>query len=176
MVNPGSLGLIAFGMTTLLVSLHNLGLFAIDSVILSMAICIGGFAQVVAGLLEFKSKNVIGANAFTFFGLFWIAFAIIGTDVLSSPAEPMALASFYAIWGLYTLIFVVALLKKSILSRIIFTSVMILFFVLAAIQLSDLEFLPYLAGALGLIAGGAAMYDGAGIIINEVHEKEVLPR
>ncbi|MFA6952734.1 MAG: acetate uptake transporter, partial [Candidatus Methanomethylophilaceae archaeon] len=52
--NPAPLGLIAFGMTTVLLSLHNLGLYPADSAIMSMGIFYGGLAQVIAGIFEFK--------------------------------------------------------------------------------------------------------------------------
>ncbi|WP_323116821.1 acetate uptake transporter, partial [Klebsiella variicola] len=50
--NPGPLGLLGFGMTTILLNVHNAGFFPMASVILSMGIFYGGIAQVIAGLFE----------------------------------------------------------------------------------------------------------------------------
>ncbi|MCL2295888.1 MAG: acetate uptake transporter, partial [Methanomassiliicoccaceae archaeon] len=70
--NPAPLGLLAFGMTTVLLNLHNLGLYGLDSTILTMGIFYGGLAQVVAGIFEFKKGNTFGATAFTSYGFFWL--------------------------------------------------------------------------------------------------------
>ncbi|WP_368897548.1 acetate uptake transporter, partial [Morganella morganii] len=47
--NPGPLGLLGFGMTTILLNVHNAGFFPMASVILSMGVFYGGIAQVIAG-------------------------------------------------------------------------------------------------------------------------------
>ncbi|MGY3113575.1 succinate-acetate transporter protein [Pantoea eucalypti] len=57
LANPAPLGLMGFGMTTILLNLHNTGLFALDVAILAMGIFYGGIAQVLAGLLEFKKND-----------------------------------------------------------------------------------------------------------------------
>lgn len=54
LANPGPLGLMGFGMTTILLNLHNAGFFPLSSIILSMGIFYGGIAQILAGLLEYK--------------------------------------------------------------------------------------------------------------------------
>lgn len=50
--NPAPLGLMGFGMTTVLLNLHNAGLFKLGTMILDMGICYGGVAQVIAGIME----------------------------------------------------------------------------------------------------------------------------
>ena len=55
--NPAPLGLLAFGMTTVLLNLHNAGLFEMNSMILAMGIFYGGLAQIIAGVLESKKNN-----------------------------------------------------------------------------------------------------------------------
>jgi succinate-acetate transporter protein len=68
--NPAPLGLMAFGITTVLLNLHNAGLFGMNSMILAMAVFYGGLAQVVVSLQEYKKGNVFGATAFASYGLF----------------------------------------------------------------------------------------------------------
>ena len=72
--NPAALGLMAFGITTVLLNLHNAGLFGMNTMILSMAVFYGGLAQVVVALQEYKKNNVFGATAFASYGLFWLSF------------------------------------------------------------------------------------------------------
>ena len=71
--NPAPLGLCAFGMTTVLLNLHNSGVFELNSMILAMGIFYGGLAQVVAGIIEAKKNNTFGLTAFTSYGFFWLS-------------------------------------------------------------------------------------------------------
>ena len=49
--NPAPLGLTGFGLTTLLLNLHNVGLFPLDTMIMAMGLFVGGMLQVIAGKL-----------------------------------------------------------------------------------------------------------------------------
>ena len=62
--NPGPLGLMAFGMTTVLLNFHNAGFYGLGTMILAMGIFYGGLAQVIAGIMEFKKGNTFGTTAF----------------------------------------------------------------------------------------------------------------
>jgi uncharacterized protein len=68
--NPAPLGLMGFGMTTVLLNLHNAGCFELSSMILAMGICYGGLAQVIAGIMEWKKNNTFAATAFISYGFF----------------------------------------------------------------------------------------------------------
>ncbi|MGA9030843.1 MAG: acetate uptake transporter, partial [Methanoregula sp.] len=63
--NPAPLGLLGFGMTTVLLNLHNAGFIELGSMILAMGIFYGGLAQIIAGIQEWKKNNTFGATAFT---------------------------------------------------------------------------------------------------------------
>ena len=71
--NPAPLGLAAFGMTTILLNLHNAGLFALGSMILAMGIFYGGIAQIIVGIMEWKKGSTFGTIAFLSYGLFWLS-------------------------------------------------------------------------------------------------------
>ena len=75
--NPAPLGLLGFGMTTVLLNLHNAGFFELNSMILAMGICYGGLAQVIAGSMEWKKGNTFAATAFISYGLFWLSFVTL---------------------------------------------------------------------------------------------------
>ena len=79
--NPAPLGLLGFGMTTVLLSLHNAGVTPLDGVTLMMGIFCGGIAQVIAGILEYGNGNTFGTVAFTLYGIFWLALVGIKTDL-----------------------------------------------------------------------------------------------
>ena len=61
-----------FGMTTVLLNMHNAGWFELGSMILAMGIFYGGVAQIIAGIMEWKKGNTFGTTAFTSYGLFWL--------------------------------------------------------------------------------------------------------
>jgi len=100
--NVGPLGLMGFGMTTVLLNIHNAGFFPLGSMILAMGLCYGGFAQIIAGILEFKKGNTFGVTAFTSYGLFWcsLVFILVFKDLPATPAKYMAW--YFFMWGLFT--------------------------------------------------------------------------
>src|SRR5512141_1141593 len=71
--NPAPLGLLGFGMTTVLLNIHNAGFFGLGSMILGMGAFYGGIAQIIAGVMEWKKGNTFGTTAFTSYGLFWLS-------------------------------------------------------------------------------------------------------
>ena len=100
--NPAPLGLMGFGMTTVLLNLHNAGAFGMNSMILAMGLLFGGLAQVIAGLMEYKKGNTFGTTAFTSYGFFWIALVgllVLPSMGLGSATDKVALAYFLALWG-----------------------------------------------------------------------------
>jgi succinate-acetate transporter protein len=68
--NPAPLGLLGFGMTTILLNIHNTGYYGLSATILAMGIFYGGLAQIIAGIMEWKKNNTFGTVAFTSYGLF----------------------------------------------------------------------------------------------------------
>ena len=77
LANPAPLGLMGFGMTTVLLNLSNAGYFATDSTVLALGIFFGGIAQIIAGCLEFRKGNTFGMTAFLSYGLFWESFVAV---------------------------------------------------------------------------------------------------
>lgn len=82
--NPAPLGLLGFGMTTVLLSLHNAGALPLDDVTLAMGVFCGGFAQIVAGIMEYRNGNTFGTVAFTLYGVFWLALIAIKTGIFGA--------------------------------------------------------------------------------------------
>lgn len=68
--NPSPLGLLGFGMTTVLLNIHNAGFIPMSAMILAMGIFYGGIGQVIAGIMEWKKNNTFGTTAFTSYGFF----------------------------------------------------------------------------------------------------------
>src|SRR5690242_8935790 len=86
--DPAPLGLLGFGMTTVLLNLHNAGLFELNSMILAMGLCYGGAAQIVAGLMEWKKGNTFGTTAFLSYGFFWWSLVLLVMLPIKGNAVP----------------------------------------------------------------------------------------
>ncbi len=103
--NPAPLGLLAFGLTTVLLNLHNAGIFEMNSMILAMGIFYGGIAQIVAGIMEAKKNNTFGFTAFVSYGFFWLT--LVGLIVMPklgwiAAASENAMISYLVMWGIFT--------------------------------------------------------------------------
>jgi len=185
LANPAPLGLLGFGLTTVLLNLHNAGLFPLDTMILAMGIFYGGLAQVIVGVMEFKKGNTFGTVAFTSYGLFW--WSLVGlillpktTLGLTAPTN-VALAAYFFMWGLFTLAMFFGTLKKNRALQFVFASLAVLFFLLVARELmnnpvlfGDVTF-NTIVGIEGVICGLSAVYLGLAEVLNETIGKTVLP-
>lgn len=176
--NPAPLGLMGFGLTTILLNLHNIGLFGLGSTILSMGIFYGGIAQIIAGIMEWKKKNTFGTVAFISYGFFWITLVGIITFPKFGFAEApdaAAMASFLFFWGFFTLILFVGTFKMNRIMVGIFGSLTILFFLLAVGDITGSHLIKTIAGYEGVLCGLLAVYAGAAQILNEIYGRELLP-
>ncbi len=176
--NPAPLGLLGFGMTTVLLNLHNSGLFGLSAGILAMGIFYGGLAQVIAGCMEWKKGNTFGTTAFTSYGFFWLS--LVGIWVmpklgLCDAPDALAMASYLIIWGIFTFILFIGTFKSNFISKFVFGSLTVLFFLLAAAKITGNETIELIAGIEGIICGLSAIYDGAAQIINNTYNKIILP-
>jgi succinate-acetate transporter protein len=176
--NPAPLGLLAFGMTTVLLNLHNAGCYELNSMILAMGLCYGGAAQVIAGVLEWKKNNTFGTTAFCSYGFFWlslVAMIVLPKLGWAAPTSATAKAAYLAVWGLFTAGLFVGTLRLNRALQVIFASLTILFFLLAIGDITENAGLLRFAGFEGLFCGAAAMYAGLAQVLNEVYGKTILP-
>ncbi len=176
--NPAPLGLLGFGLTTVLLNLHNAGFFALDSMILAMGIFYGGIAQIIAGIMEWRKNNTFGTTAFTSYGLFWLSFGgllILPKVGLAEAANATAMGYYLFIWGLFTAVMFIATLKLNRVLQFVFASLALLFFLLAIGDWTGSALLKTIAGYEGVICGGSAIYCGLAQVLNEVYGKEVMP-
>src|SRR6185312_8952027 len=166
LANPAPLGLAGFGLTTVVLSAVNAGLLPREAVpvVVPLAFAYGGVAQIIAGILEFRTGNTFGMVAFTSYGMFWWWFALLQWTVGAGwlkPIPPSAGGFILLMWGVFTgLLWIVSFrLSKAVWS--IFLLLTITFFLLA---LGDFHYalgsLPFsrLGGYLGLLTGLDALF------------------
>jgi len=176
--NPAPLGLLGFGMTTVLLNLHNAGFFELGSMILAMGIFYGGLAQIIAGIMEWKKGNTFGTTAFTSYGLFWLTLVWLIVAPKLGIAEATtngAMAAYLFMWGLFTFVMFIGTLRLNRALQVVFLSLAILFWLLAAKDLSGSAALGKIAGYEGIFCGFSAIYAGLAQVLNECYGKVVLP-
>ena len=176
--NPAPLGLLGFGMTTVLLNLHNAGLCELSSMILAMGIFYGGIAQVIAGILETKKKNTFGATAFISYGFFWlslVALLVMPEIGWSEAPSSGSMVAYLLMWGLFTGCMFVGTLKLTRSLQFIFGSLTLLFVLQALCNATRSPVIRLIAGIEGVICGFSAFYTAMAQVLNEVYQKKLLP-
>ena len=176
--NPAPLGLIAFGLTTVLLNFHNAGFYPLSSMILAMGLAYGGTAQIIASAMEYKNGNTFATVAFGSYGLFWYSFAILlllPKMGLAAAPDAASLAVYLFMWGVFTAVMFIGTLKISRGLQAIFGTLAILFFLLALGEITGNATITLIAGYEGILTGLIAMYVGLAEVINETHGRDVLP-
>jgi len=177
--NPAPLGLMAFGMTTVLLNFHNAGFYGLGSMILAMGFFYGGSAQVIAGIMEWKKGNTFGTLAFISYGFFWLS--LVGLVVMpkmgltAGIGGKMAMTTYLAIWGIFTFGLYIGTLRLNRALQVVFLTLTILFFLLAYSEYANSASIRVIAGYVGIVCGLSAMYTSIAQVLNEIYGKTVLP-
>jgi len=176
--NPAPLGLMGFGMTTVLLNMHNAGWFGLGTMVLAMGIFYGGIAQIIAGIMEWKKGNTFGTTAFTSYGLFWLTLVFL----LLMPKfgwwdkpEETALIAYFFMWGLFTFYMFIGTLKINRALQVVFLSLTVLFWLLAIRDYTGSATIATITGYEGIFCGFTAIYAACAQVLNEVYGRTVLP-
>jgi succinate-acetate transporter protein len=178
LANPAPLGLAGFGITTLLLNVVNADIVSKDAIgmVLPVGLFYGGLAQLLAGMWEAKKNNTFGFTAFSSYGAFWIAFAVMELLVMNGAMQPIpkeGLTVFLVAWGIFTTYMFIGTIRISVALMVLFAALSILFYLLAwGEHNSDIH---KLAGYEGLFTAGVALYASAAQVINEAWGKYMLP-
>lgn len=178
LANPGPLGLMGFGMTTILLNLHNAGFFPLTSVVISMGIFFGGLAQILAGMLEYKKGNTFGLTAFSAYGCFWLSLVgilLLPKLGLAAPTDAVLLGVWLALWGIFTLFMFFGTLRASRALQFVFASLTLLFALLAFGNIAGSQAVLIFAGFEGVVCGASAIYLAMADVLNEQLGRKVLP-
>jgi succinate-acetate transporter protein len=180
LANPAPLGLMGFGMTTVLLNIHNAGFFPVSAVVLAMGIFYGGIAQIIAGIMEFKKGNTFGMTAFISYGSFWLTlvalWVIPGTGAPNGLATPAAYLGWYLLlWGVFTFFMWIGTFGKNRVIQFIFLSLTVLFGLLVARDWTGSALIGKIAGFEGIACGLSAIYLAMAEVLNEARGRTVLP-
>ncbi len=176
--NPAPLGLLGFGMTTVLLNIHNAGFFPLSAMLVGMGMFFGGIGQVLAGLMEWKKGNTFGTTAFTSYGLFWLSLVtiwILPKLELAGAPDPVSMGVYLGIWGLLTFFLFLSTLRLNHALQVVFASLTLLFLLLSYGNLTANADILKVAGFVGIFCGFSAIYAAVAQVTNEVHGFVVLP-
>jgi succinate-acetate transporter protein len=176
--NPAPLGLLGFGMTTVLLNLHNAEIISLSIVIVAMGLALGGAAQIVAGIAELRIGNTFGGTAFTAYGFFWWSLCLIWVNPFKEviPAADATTMGFYLLlWGIFTLFMFFGALTHNRITQIVFLSLTALFFLLAIGDFTGIHGITIFAGYVGIFCGLSAVYSAVGQIVNGEFNKTIFP-
>jgi succinate-acetate transporter protein len=187
LANAAPLGLLGFGLTTVLLNLANAGVFGLNSMILAMGLVYGGLAQIIVGVMEFRRGNTFGTVAFTSYGLFWWSLVALimlpGMPVFGTimSADANAMGAYFLMWAIFSAAMLVGTLKANRALQIVFFCVTVLFFMLS---IREFAANPVLSGSItfntitgieGVICGFSAIYLAVAEVLNEAHQRTLLP-
>jgi len=179
--NPAALGLVGFGMTTVLLSLINAGVLPAggEGVVIPMALAYGGLIQIIAGLMEFKLGNTFGMTAFLSYGAFWWWFALLlifaHTGVIDISQAGPTVGVALLLWGVFTLYLWISTFKLARILFLVFTTLWVTFALLGLGAALATPALTHLGGWLGLVCGTLAIYGSFGMVTNATWGRNVIP-
>jgi succinate-acetate transporter protein len=174
--DPAPLGLAAFALTTFLLSVHNAGWTDGGAAWLGFAFAYGGLAQLLAGMWEFRNRNVFGATAFSTYGAFWIGLGLYVLLAEADSANPLNDLGFillaFAVFNTYMLLW----------STRVTVAVFLVFLTLEATEVvlsigffTETQGIVETGGVIGVVTAAVAWYTSAAGVLNGMAGRSLLP-
>lgn len=180
--DPTTLGLFGLAIVTLVASSQKLGLTDGLSFVLPWAIFLGGIAQIVASIFDFKHKNLFGATAFAAYGLFWLGMAMswfikLGAwgETLASAADPKQLGFVFLGYMVLTIVLTISGLKMSKVMFFLLLLIVVLFLGLALDSFGCGHIWHSVAAYSELAISIVTFYALAASYLNNFFGKKVVP-
>jgi succinate-acetate transporter protein len=184
--DPAPLGLGAFALTTFMLSGHN-ATFIPDILWVGLALFYGGAAQLLAGMWEFRNRNVFGATAFSTYGGFWLGLGItvvllettkIGAG-LAGPDVDNGLAWFLLSFAIFNTYMMLWALRVNVAVFGVFLTLEITEILLAIgffrLAHGGSPWILHAGGWAGIVTAGVAWYTSAAGVVNGMSPRPVLP-
>jgi uncharacterized protein len=184
--DPAPLGLAAFALTTFMLSGHN-ATFIPDVLWVGLALFYGGVAQLLAGMWEFRNRNVFGATAFSTYGGFWLSLGVfvvladatsLGTG-LKGPDVDNGLAWFLLAFAIFNTYMMLWSLRVNAAVFGVFLTLEITEILLAIgffrVAHGGSPWILHAGGWAGIVTAGVAWYTSAAGVINGMSTDPVLP-
>jgi uncharacterized protein len=186
--DPAPLGLAAFALTTFILSGHN-ATFIPDLIWVGAAFFYGGLVQLLAGMWEFRNRNVFGSTAFSTYGGFWMSlgiFVLLATVSKSFGAAleganlPNAVAWFILAFLIFNTYMLLWSTQVSVAVFLVFltleaTEILLVIGNFDAAHGNANNGWVHLGGWVGIATAAVAWYASAAGVINGMKDRHVLP-
>jgi uncharacterized protein len=178
--NSAPLALLAFAVTTFMLSMINAKAVAVGAtpVVLGVALMFGGIAQLIAGIIQLRTGNTFAGVLFAGFGAFWMSFFAIGQWFLKDvPLLQVghALGLFIYAFGIFVAVMLAASLRTNVIVVVALALLVGTFFCLGAGNYGAHTTLIHWGGYLGLAAAACAFYLALAELCEFSYGRSVLP-
>jgi uncharacterized protein len=185
--DPAPLGLAAFALTTFLLSGHNAS-FIPDAIWVGTALFYGGLIQLLAGMWEFRNRNVFGATAFSTYGGFWLSLGVFVTlitvsknfaGLLQGPDVDNSLAWFLLAFAIFNTYMLFWASRVSIAVFLVFLTLEVteILLVIGFFRIANggSEYWLHAGGWAGIVTAAVAWYTSAAGVVNGMSPRAVVP-
>lgn len=175
--NPIPLGLLGYGMSTVLLSFANIGSYPVGGAVLAMGMFFGGVAQAIVAIMLFSKGDSFGVTAFGGYAFLWLSFAFINLGAGNGwwKVSDNEIGAYLLIWAVFTFGLVVASTVAPKVLTIILVLTVVLLGSLGVATLNGNSSLSKFGGYEGVLTGALAVYLAFAFLINEMYGKEMLP-
>ncbi|MFV0519952.1 MAG: acetate uptake transporter [Lachnospirales bacterium] len=181
--DPSALGLFGLAMVTLVASTQKLHITEGTALIIPWAIFLGAFAQIIAGIYDYKKLNIFGATAFLAYGFFWLAVATtwlisggVFGEYLASTSDMNQLG--YAYIG-YLILTIFLTIGATETNKVLLTIFILIDFLFLGLSLSTFNIAPHytklLAGVSEFLIALVSFYGAGANVLNNHFGYEFLP-
>jgi uncharacterized protein len=185
--DPAPLGLAGFALTTFILSGHNAS-FIPDLIWVGPALFYGGLVQLLAGMWEFRNRNVFGATAFSTYGGFWLSLGVVVVfatfsktfgAALAGANLPNALAWFLVAFAIFNTYMLLWSMRVSVAVFAVFLTLEATEILLAIGFFQQAHggsaYITHVGGWLGIVTAAVAWYTSAAGVVNGMAPSVVLP-
>ena len=178
--NSAPLGLAAFAVTTFMLSMINAKFMPVEitPVVFGVALMYGGVAQLIAGVIQFRTGNTFTGVLFSTFGAFWLSlFAIVQFFLKDIPAAQQghALGLFLYAFGIFTVWIWLASFRTNAVVAVALAGLAATLFVLGAGNYSGSGLTVETGGYMGLVVAALAAYLSCAELCEASYRRAVLP-
>jgi succinate-acetate transporter protein len=183
--DPAPLGLAAFALTTFMLSGHN-ATFIPDVLWVGLALFYGGIIQLLAGMWEFRNRNVFGATAFSTYGGFWLGLGVFVVlaettslgGTLKGPDLNNGLAWFLLAFAIFNTYMMISSLRVNVAVFAVFLTLEITEILLAIgffrLAHGGSPWMLHAGGWAGIVTAAVAWYASAAGVLNGMSDRPVL--
>ena len=178
--NSAPLALLAFAVTTFMLSMINANAIAVGvtPVVFGVALMFGGLAQLIAGIIQLRTGNTFSGVLFAGFGAFWMSFFAIAQWFLKA-IPPLqvghALGLFLYAFGIFVVVMLAASFRTNVVVVLALAILVLTFFFLGAGNYGAHTTLIHWGGYFGLAAAACAFYLALAELCEFSYGRAVLP-